>query len=192
MRHAHRRHSWRECPRGRRMRVPRRHARRRARHAPAPIRHHVRRRRHAPVRHHVRWRRRHAHRHHASRTCSEERVRPAAHGVLDGAGGQHPLRRRAVALAARVLLVGVRHAHRPVAQELAVHGVDGCVAGLEGVKGDEAEAAAVALRSRGVASERAAREKGGETLAPVQKRVWRACGAARGAPCPGRASAWAC
>ena len=183
-------HARRERPR--RRRIPRRrHARRR--HA-SPVLHHVvrRRRRHAAsVRHHVRHGRRHPHRQHASWACSEERVRPPAQRVFDGAGGQQPLRRRAVAFAARVLLVGVRHADWPVAQELAVHGVDGGVAGVEGVEGDEAEAAAVALRSRGGASERAAGRKGGETLAPVQKRALRRGRGLSGAPCRGRASAWA-
>lgn len=62
--------------------------------------------------------------------------------VLLGLGGQHALGVVAVSLALAVLLVGVLDADVLVHEELAVHVVDGVVAGLEGAVADEAVALA--------------------------------------------------
>lgn len=65
--------------------------------------------------------------------------------MLLGLGGEHPLGLVAVALALAVLLVRVLHADVLIHEELAVHVVDGIVAGLEAAVADEAVALAQAV-----------------------------------------------
>lgn len=74
------------------------------------------------------------------RLCGRERLSLRALHLL----GELPLRLRAVALAAAVVLEGVCHGDGPVAEELPVHRLDRRVGRLEGVKLHEAVALCLA------------------------------------------------